>query len=168
MLKVYYAFFFFFFLKCWHVERYKDNDCFPKDARRMIIQWTCDSRTTIVLTRFDCTIIARCLQDHHKTVLRSSYDNRTTLALWAKKSIWIVQPVYFQLIFAYNKSTILIVGTTRTSQSGKQPFSENRVQIGSSVRLEICSQANIIHTHRDKLQWKYNPSTISWKCKKVL
>ena len=58
-----------------------------------------------------------------------------------------------------------------SSQFGKQPFSENRVQIGTSFRLEFCSQENIGHTHRhtythrNKLQWKYNPSTISWRCK---
>ena len=34
------------------------------------------------------------------------------------------------------------------SQCGKQPFSENCVQIGSSFRLEFCSQENIRHTHR--------------------
>ena len=30
---------------------------------------------------------------------------------------------------------------TSPNQCGKQPFSENRVQIGASVRLEFCSQA---------------------------
>ena len=52
------------------------------------------------------------------------------------------------------------------SQCSKQPFSENHVRIRSSVRLEFCSQENIRHTHKhtDKLKWKYNPSTISWRC----
>ena len=51
-----------------------------------------------------------------------------------------------------------------------------RVQIGTSVWLEFCSQENSRHTHRqthrhthtDKLQWKYNPSTISWRCSNLL
>ena len=44
-------------------------------------------------------------------------------------------------------------------QCAKQPFSENRVQIGSSVRLEFCSQAKSdtqtdtgTDRHTDKLQ----------------
>ena len=51
-----------------------------------------------------------------------------------------------------------------SSQCSKQPFSENCAQIGSFVRLEFCSQAEP-DRHTDKLQWKYNPSTISWRCK---
>ena len=56
------------------------------------------------------------------------------------------------------------------SQCGKHSCSENCVQIGASVRLEFCSQEmpdrqTHTHTHRDKLKWKYNPSTISWRCK---
>ena len=35
-----------------------------------------------------------------------------------------------------------------SSQWGKQPFSKNRVQIGASVRLEFCSEAEPdTHTH---------------------
>ena len=58
-----------------------------------------------------------------------------------------------------------------------QPFSENRVQIGASVWLEFCSLTDRLthslththtykhtYTHTDKLQWKYNPSTILWRC----
>ena len=55
------------------------------------------------------------------------------------------------------------------SQFRKQPLSKNRVQNGASVRLEFCSQEVLdTQTHRqtDKLQWKYKPSTISWRCNK--
>ena len=46
-------------------------------------------------------------------------------------------------------------------QYGKQPFSENRVQIGSFVRFEFCLQAEQdTQTHTDKLKWRYNPSTM--------
>ena len=46
-------------------------------------------------------------------------------------------------------------------------LAKNLVQIGASVWLEFCSQAELdSHTDRqtDKLQWKYNPSLISWRC----
>ena len=55
----------------------------------------------------------------------------------------------------------------------KQPFSENRVQIDPFVWLEFCSMTDTqtdrqAHTHTHKLQCKYNPSTISLRCKKKL
>ena len=47
------------------------------------------------------------------------------------------------------------------------------VEISAPVRQEFCSQEfpdtqtdRHTHWHTDKLQWKYNPSTISWRCNK--
>ena len=90
LLEVHFA----FFAQCWHVEHYKDNDwpnasSIHRDARTMIVRCICDSRMTIVLTRFDRTIIAGLLCkhlacEHRKTVVRSLYDNGTTHALQAK------------------------------------------------------------------------------------
>ena len=45
---------------------------------------------------------------------------------------------------------------------GKEPFSENCIQIGASVWLEFCSQTD---THRHT-EMKFKPSTIFWRCKK--
>ena len=57
-----------------------------------------------------------------------------------------------------SSQTDALISTQGSSQCGKQPFSENRVQIGSSVWLEFCSQAEPdrqadkktdTHTHTD-------------------
>ena len=47
-------------------------------------------------------------------------------------------------------------------------LAKNSVQISSSVPLAYCSQTEPdrqTYRQTDKLQWKYNPSTILWGCK---
>ena len=71
--------------------------------------------------------------------------------------------------------TLTLTFESRSSFSiGSEPvatFSENCVRIGASLQLEFCSLTDRLahtHIHTNKLQWKYNPSTILWRCKKNL
>ena len=92
---------------------------------------------------------------HKRAEIHSKDCNR---ALWRKireiASLW-PWPLTLDHQFQY-----------RPSQCGKQPFSENRVKIDASVLLEFCSQSEP-DTQTDTLQWKYNPSTTSWRCNQL-
>ena len=91
-------------------------------------------------------------------------------------SPWRHFPIdFYKMNWYWATVTLTFDPISPISIESKQPFSENRVQIGASVWLEFCSQEKLdthkhtdTHTYRDihtdKLQWKYNPSMISWRC----
>ena len=91
------------------------------------------------------------------------------------RKLWRKNGYYGTVTLTFDPRSPISIGSAHIgsdpSQCGKQPFSENCVQIDASVWMKFCSQEvpdtqTLRHTdtQTDKLEWKYNPSTISWRC----
>ena len=53
----------------------------------------------------------------------------------------------------------------KTASKSVHPFGWNFVHKNSAGHTDRQTDTHInTHTHTEKLQWKYNPSTISWRC----
>ena len=95
------------------------------------------------------------LIEHKRAEIRSREVNRQ---LWWKKLI--LRHCYLELEPKFTNFNGIRASATsnhvaKTASKSVHPFGWNIVYWQTR------------HTYIDKLQWKYNPSTVSWRCKKL-
>ena len=75
---------------------------------------------------------------------------RSNLKKCLDLNFWQIFFIIFTYIFGHRDLDLWPKVTKFNRVRAKQPFSENRVQIGASVRLEFCSQEFRTHRQTDR------------------
>ena len=100
------------------------------------------------------------LIEHKRAEIQSREVNRE---LWRKKGYYVTVTLTFDLwpkVTNFNRlwANAVCNRLAKTASKSVHPFNGNFVHKQSWTDRQTDT-----HT-RDKLQWKYNPSTISWRC----